>query len=113
VGRKGRFAFQEPFPASQFTDVPECVFTLSKLVFYRIKKIVISCVGKRVLTFKSVFLVTLISIHEDSDQVLRFWVDVEYEQIKKHVPGGTRTELIAQILRKFEEAGDAMRFLNG
>jgi hypothetical protein len=43
--------------------------------------------------------------------VLRFWVDVEYERIKNHVPGRPRTELIAQILRKFEEAGDAMRYL--
>jgi hypothetical protein len=42
---------------------------------------------------------------------LRFWVDVEYQRIKKHVPGRPRTELIAQILRKFEEAGDAMRYL--
>jgi hypothetical protein len=45
-------------------------------------------------------------------KVLRFWVDVEYERIKKHVPVRPRTELIPQILRKFEEAGDAMRFLN-
>jgi hypothetical protein len=45
-------------------------------------------------------------------KVLRFWVDVEYQRIKKHVPFGARTELLGQILRKFEEAGDAMRFLN-
>ena len=45
-------------------------------------------------------------------KVLRFWVDVEYERIKNHRPGRPRTELIAQILRKFEEAGDAMRYLN-
>jgi hypothetical protein len=43
---------------------------------------------------------------------LRFWVNVEFERIKKHVPVRPRTELIAQILRKFEETGDAMRFLN-
>ena len=43
---------------------------------------------------------------------LRFWVDVEHERIKKRVPGLTRTALIFQILRKFEEAGDAMRYLN-
>jgi hypothetical protein len=46
-------------------------------------------------------------------KVLRFWVDVEYERVKNDRPGGTRTELIAQILRKFEEAGEAMRYLNG
>jgi hypothetical protein len=45
-------------------------------------------------------------------KVLRFWVDVEYERIKNHGPGRPRTELITQILRKFEEAGDAMRFVN-
>ena len=45
-------------------------------------------------------------------KVLRFWVDVEYERIKNHHPGRPRTELIAQILREFEEAGEAMRYLN-
>jgi hypothetical protein len=44
--------------------------------------------------------------------VLRFWVDVEYERIKNHASGRTRNELMAQILRKFEEAGEAMRYLN-
>jgi hypothetical protein len=43
---------------------------------------------------------------------LRFWVDCEYQGTKNHCPGCPRTELIAQILRKFEEAGDAMRYLN-
>jgi hypothetical protein len=45
-------------------------------------------------------------------KVLRFWVNVEYERTKNDRPGGARTELIAQILRKFEEAGEAMRYLN-
>ena len=45
-------------------------------------------------------------------KVLRFWVDVEYERTKNHHPGHSRTELIPQILRKFEEAGEAMRHLN-
>jgi hypothetical protein len=45
-------------------------------------------------------------------KVLRFWVDVEYERIKNHAIGRPRTELMAQILGKFEEAGDAMRYLN-
>jgi hypothetical protein len=44
-------------------------------------------------------------------KVLRFWVDVEYERIKNHTTGRPRTEMIAQILRKFEEAGEAMRYL--
>ena len=45
-------------------------------------------------------------------EVLRFWVDVEYQRIKNHATGRPRTQLLAQILKKFEEAGDAMRFLN-
>jgi hypothetical protein len=45
-------------------------------------------------------------------KVLRFWVDVEYQQIKNNDRGRPRTELIPEILRKFEEAGDAMRYLN-
>jgi hypothetical protein len=45
-------------------------------------------------------------------RVLRFWVDVEYERTKNGQPGRRRTELIAEILQKFEEAGDAMRYLN-
>ena len=43
---------------------------------------------------------------------LRFWVDVEYSRIKNHRPGCTRTELVAQILQKFEEVGEAMRYVD-
>jgi hypothetical protein len=43
---------------------------------------------------------------------LRFWVDVEYDRIKNHGPRRPKTELIAQILGKFEEAGEAMRYVN-
>jgi hypothetical protein len=45
-------------------------------------------------------------------KVLRFWVDVEYERIKNQPSRRPRADLIAQILCKFEEAGDAMRYLN-
>jgi len=45
-------------------------------------------------------------------RVLRFWVHVEYQRIKKHVPRLTITQFLAQILGKREEAGDAMRHLN-
>jgi hypothetical protein len=45
-------------------------------------------------------------------KVLRFWVDVEYEWIKNYITNRPRTELVAQILRKFEEAGDVMRYLD-
>jgi len=45
---------------------------------------------------------------------LRFWVECEFDDIEDQDPGPGRSksELIAQILREFEEAGDAMRFLN-
>jgi hypothetical protein len=42
----------------------------------------------------------------------RFWVDVEYDDIKSQEPGRPKSEFFAQILRAYEEAGDAMRFLN-
>ena len=45
-------------------------------------------------------------------RILRFWVDVEYDDIKNQDPDRPRTEVIAQILREYEEAGDAMRYLN-
>ena len=45
-------------------------------------------------------------------RVLRFWVDVECDRIKKHRPGCARIELLAQILRKFEEVGEAMRYVD-
>jgi hypothetical protein len=45
-------------------------------------------------------------------RILRFWIDVEHEDIKNQGPDRPRTEVIAAILRQFEEAGDAMRFLN-
>jgi len=44
--------------------------------------------------------------------ILRLWVDVEYHRINNHCPGRPKTELIAYILGKFEEAGDAMRYVN-
>jgi hypothetical protein len=45
-------------------------------------------------------------------KTLRFWVDVEHQHIKNENTGSTKAELIAEILCQFEEAGDAMRYLN-
>jgi hypothetical protein len=45
-------------------------------------------------------------------RILRFWVAVEYEDIENQGPSRAKSELIAQILHEFEEAGDAMRHLN-
>jgi hypothetical protein len=45
-------------------------------------------------------------------RILRFWVECEFPEYRAQHSGVTKSELIAQILRKFEAAGDAMRFLN-
>jgi hypothetical protein len=46
------------------------------------------------------------------DKTLRFWVDCSYEDRKHHHANRTRAELLAEILREYERAGDAMRHLN-
>jgi hypothetical protein len=45
-------------------------------------------------------------------KILRFWVDVEYERIKRDNASRTRLQLLGQILRSYEKAGDAMRYLD-
>jgi hypothetical protein len=46
------------------------------------------------------------------DKILRFWVDVAYENVKSDHPRLTKQQLIAQILRQYERRGDAMRYLD-
>jgi hypothetical protein len=46
------------------------------------------------------------------DKTLRFWVDCSYEDRRYENPKRTRTQLIAEILREYEQCGDAMRYLN-
>src|SRR5262249_21358822 len=46
------------------------------------------------------------------DKTLSFWVDCAYESRKGKSPDCTRAKLIADILRDYERAGDAMRYLN-
>jgi hypothetical protein len=46
------------------------------------------------------------------DKTLRFWVDVAYEDIKSDHEHLTKRQLVAQILRIYEQRGDAMRCLN-
>jgi hypothetical protein len=46
------------------------------------------------------------------DKTLRFWVDCSYEDKKYENANRTRAELIAEILREYEQSGDAMRYLN-
>jgi hypothetical protein len=46
------------------------------------------------------------------NKTLQFWVDVAYEHIKREHGKLTKRQLVAQILRKYEQRGDAMRCLN-
>ena len=46
------------------------------------------------------------------DKTLRFWVDAAYEHIKREHRELTKRQLVAQILRKYERRGDAMRCLD-
>ena len=46
------------------------------------------------------------------EKTLRFWVDVACEHIKRDHPNLTKRQLVAQILRKYEQRGDALRRLN-
>ena len=46
------------------------------------------------------------------DKTLRFWVDCSYEDKRYENANRTRAELMAEILREYERAGNAMRFLN-
>ena len=46
------------------------------------------------------------------DKILRFWVDVAFDEIKSDHDNLTKSQLVAQILRKYEARGDAMRYLD-
>ena len=46
------------------------------------------------------------------NKTLQFWVDVAVEHIKSDHPNLTKRQLMAQILRKYERRGDALRRLN-
>jgi hypothetical protein len=45
-------------------------------------------------------------------RILRFWVECDVPDYRARNPDSAKSELIAEILCEFEEAGDAMRFLN-
>jgi hypothetical protein len=46
------------------------------------------------------------------DETLRFWVDIAYENVKSDHEHPTKGQLVAQILRIYEQRGDAMRCLD-
>jgi hypothetical protein len=43
--------------------------------------------------------------------VLRFWIECDCPDYWAQDPSSSRAEVIAQILRAYEAAGDAMRYL--
>jgi hypothetical protein len=43
--------------------------------------------------------------------ILKFWTEVELENCRKWLPE-SKVEAIAQILKKWEEEGNAMRYVN-
>jgi hypothetical protein len=45
-------------------------------------------------------------------KALRFWVECDVPDYRARNPGLPKLELIAHILRTYEEAGEAMRCLN-
>jgi len=44
-------------------------------------------------------------------KTLRFWVECALDDLNERDAVGKKTQPIAKILRDFEEAGDAMRYL--
>jgi hypothetical protein len=46
------------------------------------------------------------------DDILSFWVEVDYEQMKYTAPNRSKAELIGDILHEFEACGDAVRYLD-
>jgi hypothetical protein len=46
------------------------------------------------------------------DKVLRFWVDCSRSEIRHESTTLTKDQLIAEILRRYERAGKAMRYLD-
>jgi hypothetical protein len=56
---------------------------------------------------------TLISTMKlQMDEILRFWTEVACENIQFSGGNLTKRQLLTQILRQYEQRGDAMRYLN-
>jgi hypothetical protein len=47
-----------------------------------------------------------------SKKKLKFWIECEYELRQDEHTDRTKSQLLGEILRQFEEAGYAMRYLN-
>jgi hypothetical protein len=46
------------------------------------------------------------------DEILRFWAEVACKNLQFLGANLTKRQLLAQILRQYEQRGDAMRYLN-
>jgi hypothetical protein len=46
------------------------------------------------------------------DKILRFWVECSYAEMKFENPDCTKDQLLVEILRDYERAGNAMRYLD-
>jgi hypothetical protein len=46
------------------------------------------------------------------NRTLRFWIECSYQDKKDENASRMKADLIAQILRDYERAGDTMRYLN-
>jgi hypothetical protein len=45
-------------------------------------------------------------------KVLRFWLDCLVDHVRANDPASTRAQRVARVVTEFEEAGDAMRYLD-
>jgi hypothetical protein len=45
-------------------------------------------------------------------KTLRFWVEVEFQSLREDNPERSAFDLKCAILQRFEQAGDAMRYLD-
>jgi hypothetical protein len=46
------------------------------------------------------------------ESTLRFWVEVEYQSLLEENPDRSKPQLLSDVLRGYEAAGDAMRYLD-
>ena len=45
-------------------------------------------------------------------KTLQFWVEADYECLQEQKPDHAKAQLLSEILRRYEEAGDAARYLD-
>jgi hypothetical protein len=45
-------------------------------------------------------------------KTLRFWIEADYQSRREEALSCPKAQSLSEILRRYEEAGDAMRYLN-